>query len=321
MPLTKMLLATDSSPEAAKAARMAITLSRDLGSELHVLCVGQVPSAYAPAESEILDYEFWKEMREFAKSEASERLEEEVQKIEAAGSKVEKPHVAVGRPDAEIVRLAEEIGAEMVVLGSRGLGPLRRVLLGSVSNSVVRHAHASVLVVRSNREGGSLPGRVLLALDGSKGAEAAERIAVEISAATGSELHILRVLEAEAYRPYPGPEYREGWEEDLERAKRHARAFVNENARQIQADGVKGGEADLALGDADREIVRFAEDIHADLIVVGSRGLGGVRRALIGSVSDSVVRHAHCPVMVVRQGSQREPVTQQSTKTGQSARL
>ena len=180
MPLTKMLLATDSSPEAAKAARMAITLSRDLGSELHVLCMGQVPSAYAPAESEILDYEFWKEMREFAKSEASERLEEEVQKIEAAGSKVEKPHVAVGRPDAEIVRLAEEIGAEMVVLGSRGLGPLRRVLLGSVSNSVVRHAHASVLVVRSNREGGSLPGRVLLALDGSKAAEAAERIAVEI---------------------------------------------------------------------------------------------------------------------------------------------
>lgn len=320
MPPTKILFATDGSPEAVKAARMAITLSRDLGSELHVLCVGQVPSIYAPAESGILDREFWKEMREFAKSEASERLGVEVQTIVATGGKVEKSHIAVGRPDAEIVRLAEEIGAEMVVLGSRGLGPLRRVVLGSVSNSVVRHAHASVLVVRSNGEGGSLPGRILLALDGSKGAEAAKRITAEISAATGSELHILRVLETKAYRPYPGPEYWEGWEEDLERSKRYAKAFVDENARQIQADGVKVVEADLALGDADTEIVRFAEGIHADLIVVGSRGLGGIRRALIGSVSDSVVRHAHCPVMVVRQGSQRKPVTQQSTKTGQSAR-
>jgi hypothetical protein len=48
--------------------------------------------------------------------------------------------------------------------------------------------------------------------------------------------------------------------------------------------------------------VRFAEDAHADLIVLGSRGLGRLGRALLGSVSDSVVRHAHCPVLVVRQG-------------------
>jgi nucleotide-binding universal stress UspA family protein len=293
---------------------MALTLSRDLGSELHVLCVGQVPSAYVPAETEILDYEFWKEMREFARGEASERLEVEVRKIEEADGKVEKSHVAVGRPDAEIVRLAEEIGAEMVVVGSRGLGLLRRAVLGSVSNSVVRHAHGSVLVVRSNGEGTHLPGRVLLALDGSKAADAAARIAVEISAATGSELHILRVLETEAYRPYPGPEYREGWEVNLERAKHHARTYLDEHARKIQGEGVKVGDTNLALGDADREIVRFAEDMHADLIVVGSRGLGGVRRALIGSVSDSVVRHAHGPVLVVHQGNQRKSVANQSTE-------
>jgi nucleotide-binding universal stress UspA family protein len=51
----------------------------------------------------------------------------------------------------------------------------------------------------------------------------------------------------------------------------------------------------------DLEIVALAEELGADLIVMGSRGLGGVRRALMGSVSDSVVRHAHCPVLVVRQ--------------------
>lgn len=316
MSITKILLATDGSPEAAKAARMAIALSRDLGSDLHVLCVGQVPSAYAPAETEILDYGFWKEMREFAEGEASAKLEDEVRKIEDAGGKIEKSHVAVGRPEAEIVRLAEEIGAEIVVVGSRGLGVLRRTLLGSVSNSVVRHSHGSVLVVRGNREDTHLPGRVLLALDGSKPADAAAWIAVEISVATGSELHILRVLETEAYRPYPGPEFWEGWEEELELAERHARSFLDDYARQLRAKGVKVADVNLALGDADTEIVKFAEGMHADLIVMGSRGLGGIRRALIGSVSDSVVRHAHCPVLVARQ---RTSVARQGSETDESA--
>jgi nucleotide-binding universal stress UspA family protein len=59
-------------------------------------------------------------------------------------------------------------------------------------------------------------------------------------------------------------------------------------------------EGHLRVGDAAPQIVALAEEIEAGLIVMGSRGLGGIRRALIGSVSDAVVRHAHCPVLVVR---------------------
>jgi nucleotide-binding universal stress UspA family protein len=80
------------------------------------------------------------------------RVEEEVHSIKGAGGKVAQAHAKVGRPDAEIVTLAEELGADLIVVGSRGLGPLlgplKRVLLGSVSSSVVRHAYRSVLVVR-----------------------------------------------------------------------------------------------------------------------------------------------------------------------------
>jgi nucleotide-binding universal stress UspA family protein len=315
VPLAKILLATDGSPEAASAARMAITFSRSLGGEHHIIYVGVAPSAYAAAESEILDYEFWKELREFAQNEASQSAEEEVRKIEGAGGKVEMVHVAVGHPDSEILRIAEEIGADLVVVGSRGLGPLRRALMGSVSESVVRHAHCSVLVVRGQgRDGGYLPGRVLLALDRSKGAGEAERSAAEVSAATGSVLDIVRVLEAERYRPYLGPEYREGWEADLERSKRQVGAFLDERARSLRAEGVEVGDAHLAIGDPDKEIVRFAEDEHANLIVLGSRGLGRLRRALLGSVSDSVVRHAHCPVLVVRQEPTHESLVRPSTQ-------
>jgi nucleotide-binding universal stress UspA family protein len=66
----------------------------------------------------------------------------------------------------------------------------------------------------------------------------------------------------------------------------------------------------------DQAIVRLAEEIGAGLIVMGSRGLGGVRRALMGSVSDSVVRHAHCPVMVVR--PEKEPAAQGRRRTSEN---
>ena len=71
--------------------------------------------------------------------------------VEAAGGSVVQAHSRAGRPNSEITDLAEEIGASLVVVGSRGLGTMRRVLMGSVSDSVVRHAHCSVMVVRKEK--------------------------------------------------------------------------------------------------------------------------------------------------------------------------
>jgi nucleotide-binding universal stress UspA family protein len=240
-------------------------------------------------------------MRERAEEEAKPRLNEQVQKIREAGGEVSGAHVRVGLPNAEIVELAEQLGAGLVVLGSRGLRPLKRALIGSVSDSVVRHAHGSVLVVRGNgRERDYLPGRILLALDGSREAAAASRTAVEIANATGSELHILFALFTSETLPYPYPYAREGWEASVERAKHRAQEFVDEQAERIEAEGGRVKDAHLAFGKPDQEIVKLGEELDAGLIVVGSRGLGGVRRALMGSISGSVVRHAHGPVLVVR---------------------
>ncbi len=122
-------------------------------------------------------------MREEAERAARERLDAEVEALGLSG-KVAGSHAPVGRPDAEIVRLAEEIGAGLVVLGSRGLGPIRRALVGSVSSSVVRHAHCPVLVVRDGQHG--LAGPIVLAVDGSEESKLATEAAAEISAATGS---------------------------------------------------------------------------------------------------------------------------------------
>jgi nucleotide-binding universal stress UspA family protein len=307
---SKILLATDGSPEAERAARMAVALSNGLGSELHVLRVGGVPSAYyGYSEAEMFGREF-QIVRAREEEYVRERLDEEAEKVRAMGGEVAGSHAGAGSADAEILRLAEELGAGLVILGSRGFGPLRRAVMGSVSSSVVRHAHGSVLVVRGDGpEGNHLPGRILLAFDGSKEACAATRAAVEISNATGSELHVVYSLNTELWRSYPGqiiPNTREEDLEDLEESKRKARAWIDRQAERIEAGGAKVEEAHLALGKPDEAIVKLGEELEAGLIVTGSRGLGGVRRALMGSVSDSVVRHAHCPVLVVRAGDRRQ---------------
>jgi nucleotide-binding universal stress UspA family protein len=82
------------------------------------------------------------------KLEAQQLLDTQVEQIKAAGGTVAQTHVRLGRPAQEIVNLADKIAAGLIVVGSRGLGGIRRALMGSVSDSVVRHAHCPVMVVR-----------------------------------------------------------------------------------------------------------------------------------------------------------------------------
>jgi nucleotide-binding universal stress UspA family protein len=294
---TKVLLATDGSGEAAHAARMAATLSEKTGSELHVVYVEPLPHPYALSEATIYYPEMRDEVRQKAREEAREKLAAEVEKIEATCG-VAGSHALIGHPDAEISHLAEEIGACLVVIGSRGLGPFRRLLLGSVSSSVVRHAHGPVLVVRDG--GDTLPERILLAADGSEESRLARGAAAELSAATGAEVHVAHVLPSpeRMYGPhFYSPDVKSSL---LERVEEEAREFLDRQAEEISSAGGKVGGTHLASGNAPARIVKLAEELHADLTVLGSRGLGGVRRALMGSVSDSVVRHAHNPVLIVR---------------------
>lgn len=137
---TKVLLATDGSDEATLAASTAADLAKATASELHVVHVGEyLPTFFAETEIEPAQLE----------REARNLLDEQVKRIEAAGeTTVTEAHLRLGRVPHEILAVAEQIGAGVVVIGSRGLGGLRRALLGSVSESVVRHAHCPVFVVR-----------------------------------------------------------------------------------------------------------------------------------------------------------------------------
>ena len=301
---TKILLATDGSPEADRALRAAVELSGKTGSDLYVGHAAPMPSIHAmPERAVYVPGRAFQELKSIAEREGHKVLEEQVQKVEKAGGKVAGSYLRVGRSDEMIVGLAEEIGAGLIVVGSRGYGSLRRVLMGSVSDSVVRHAHCPVLVVRPRglQERNILDGRILLAIDGSKEASAAAHVGVELAKSTESDLHVTLGMSTEPEAPYPPPLAGERWSHSLEQAEHDARNFIEEQAKRLGDEAGVSAQAHFRLGRPDHEIVKLAEELDASLIVMGSRGLGGVRRSLMGSVSDSVVRHAHSSVLIVRE--------------------
>jgi nucleotide-binding universal stress UspA family protein len=293
----KILLATDGSREADSAAKTAVELAQKTHSELHVVRVLALPlDTHDPSSLE-------PEVRRRLEHGARRPLKELVDAIEASGVAVKGSHLGVGRPDAEIVGHAEEIGAGLIVMGSRGSGAIRRALTGSVSDSVVHHAHCPVLVVR----GGPVvfPTKILLASDGSEEANLAASTAADLSRSTGSELHAVSV------QPVPYAYELTGWEglaPDLPAwsaqsasAEEKARGTIEEQVLRIREAGGEVAGTHTRAGHPDTEIVGLAGKLGAGLVVLGSRGLGPLKRALMGSVSDSVVHHAPCSVLIVRE--------------------
>jgi nucleotide-binding universal stress UspA family protein len=143
---TKILLASDGSREAELAARTAADLANSTNSELHLICV---PDSTYHSVDLGFSYATYEEAIEAVKGETQKVLDEQVQKVAQVGGSVKEAHPRIDeRPERAIIHLAEELDVGLIVMGSRGLGGVRRALVGSISESVVRHAHCPVMIVR-----------------------------------------------------------------------------------------------------------------------------------------------------------------------------
>src|SRR5918994_6482492 len=143
------------------------------------------------------------------------------------------------------------------------------------------------------------PTRILLATDGSEATVQATLRAVDIADETDSELHVVHVgVVPPLPVSYPGTV---GYAYKLyERIEEEFRELLRKESWRVKAAGGTVAGAYLRLGSVDLEIVALAKELGVDLIVIGCRDHRGVRRAIEGSVSDGVIRHAPCPVLVVR---------------------
>ena len=146
---------------------------------------------------------------------------------------------------------------------------------------------------------GIFPTRILLAIDDSKEAELATRKAVDLASGTGSELHVVYVGQLPNFLMKDVDTL--GFDRTLyDEIERESLEILWRLTWRVKAAGGNVAGSHLRLGGVAEEIVNLAKELGADLIVTGSRGHTGVRRAIEGSISDFVVRRAHCPVMIVR---------------------
>jgi nucleotide-binding universal stress UspA family protein len=142
-PLRKILVASDGSDESRLAIDRAVRLANADDAELHVVHVGLLSQWVQPDTLSPKQYEKLKQ-------EAQNRLDAEVAYAEEVGGTVTEAHRRMGKADSEIIELSEELGADLILLGSRGQNTIERIVLGNDSESIVRYAPCSVMVVRKH---------------------------------------------------------------------------------------------------------------------------------------------------------------------------
>ncbi len=293
----RILLATDGSEDASAAARAAVNLAEEGGAELHVVHAFE----FVPPR-EYMSVALRLRTPSGFRRQGQALLDEQVARIEEAGGTVASARLWQGPPVDQILYASEEIDAGLMVIGRRGLGGVRRLLMGSVSEGVVHNARRPVLVLRGE-ESAWPPSHVIMADDSSEDAWRAARLAASIGGLFGATGSLVQV--------YP-------------RLLKSSRSNGSHLEARMVEHALKGAEAELAVRAESlkgllgvRPETRLVVDEGADgidgvaltlmdeargtgeptLISVGSRGLGRVQRARLGSVSTKVVRAADGPVL------------------------
>jgi nucleotide-binding universal stress UspA family protein len=219
--------------------------------------------------------------------------------------------VVTGDPRERIVDVAAEWDADLMVVGARGLGAIASALLGSVSLAVARHAPCPVLVVRpAVRPLHS----IVVAFDGSAGAQRAARFVSTLPVPTEVGVRLVGVV-APPRIPSAGPGRTAALATAASKvtAARRRELETAMDKATAQLDGPKASR-ELAVGAPADTLAR----LDADLIVLGARGLGTLKRLLLGSVSEHVLRHAQCPVLIVR-GSLLERVARRRRRRARAS--
>lgn len=289
-----VLVATDFSPASDEALVEADRFARALGGPLVVLHVMPVTTGVNILFPQAVEPE------SLGAAALEERILVALTERVAAKTGRSGQDVALrletGAVDATIVRIAEELGAGLVVVGSHGAGGLGRRVLGSVADRVLRHAHCPVLVARWE----AAKGKILVATDLSDPSFPAVEAAAHIASRTGAAVTVLHVVERPESKParvwtgeepWPAPEPQAG--------DRLDEATVNALSVFVSRSGA-GADLRVAAGDPAATIVQMAEDLPAELLVVGCHGRTGLERLLVGSVAEKVIRAAPCSVLAVR---------------------
>lgn len=195
-----------------------------------------------------------------------------------------------GEPYERIIDLAQAENCDLIVMGRRGLRRFERVLVGSVTARVIGYSPIDVLVVPRDTNVGFK--KVFVATDGSRYSEAAEKKAIDFAKSYGGEITVVSVVDVP-------PEFYAESPKTVEDLITKAKGYVEDVKRQAELEGVRA-ETIVREGEAYRIITDMAKESGAGIIVMGSHGRTGLKRLLMGSVTEKVIGHTPCPVLVVK---------------------
>lgn len=279
----RLLVAVDASESGSNAFRQACRLG---GGEARIAAITAIP--VYPDQFDVLAT---KERVGEALRREGERILSEVEKVAREEGVDVKLILEEGSPFERIVDVAEEGGYDLIVMGRRGKSRIEKALVGSVTSRVIGHSQRDVMVVPS---GASIGWKtILLATDGSRFSQAATERAIGFAKSKGGKLKVLNAVD-----PMEGFSVEEvpNIEEDLLKRAGEVIRRVQEDARQA---GVES-ESHIEKAEPYKLITEAAAAQGAGIIFMGTHGRTGLRRLLMGSVTEKVIGHASCPVLVVK---------------------
>lgn len=279
----RILLATDGSEDAIRASEAAMDLAQRSGAELHVVHAWHDIRGFA--------HEF---VRRELESQAREVLEEQVEKIRAEGGEIAKAHLREGRTSGEVIALGEEIGAGLLVFGSRGLGTVQRLFLGSQSEEIVHRSRVPVLVLRGPQDFWP-PARIVVGEDFSDDARKAGELAAAIGGLYGAGGLI--VYSHPDLPEIPPGEARAMFQNLVDMRQRDEK-MLDDRAGELEEFLGTRPEVRLSDGYPAKVLLEASLEAQPSLVAVGSRGRTGIARTRLGSVSNKVVTAARGPVLV-----------------------
>jgi len=313
----KVLLAVDSSQNSSTATTFVEALRLPTDSQLYLLYVEEPqeelpgPEHFPRISGQVREQ--LSQIRQKTIENARQFVNRLAAPFHVQGFEIH-PVVVEGIPGAQILTAINQYAIDLVVVGTKGLSGMKRFLLGSVSEWVLYDAPCSVLVVRGQPQGaisnGSHGLHVLLAMDGSSDSLEAVAFLKRLNFPKSTRLTILHVVEKPValitLAWVSGHMDATEFAEECRRTGRQAGAQLLEaTQRDMMGEELQVGTM-LTEGHAADEILKAAQDVQANLIVVGSRGMTELRRVMmLGGVSHKVVRHAECSVLVVRKRAKR----------------
>ncbi|MHB1167862.1 MAG: universal stress protein [Longimicrobiales bacterium] len=295
--LNRILVPVDGSTFAEHALCHAIAAAERENAELHLLLAHHValgvetgwmhePGLYTQAIFE-REAKYLSSLRDRLESAAVERVH---------------THHVPGEPAELITRFATEHDIDLIVMSTHGRGGLQRAYLGSVADSVVRRSVVPVMLVRPDADDVE-PAirraplhRILVAVDASEGSERVLSTAVHVASIEGAHCTVMQVVVPPVFISSYLPDTEQMTEEQLDSAGQRAQRHLDELQQKVP--GVDDTHVIVHLQPA-VAILGVAKDLDADMIAVGTRGMGPITRFLIGSVADKVVRGADVPVLIV----------------------